>query len=72
MNASTAFVKPASACELRFLSLFGLGRGYSFPCDERGRVDLDAMSERQRNSYYFARALVGRDLMPPKVQPLLQ
>ena len=65
------FGTPQPACpgyELRFASIFDPGRGYSFPCDARGRVDLDALSERLRNSYFYARAVVGRELAAPAVQ----
>ena len=54
--------------ELRFQSLFNGGRGFSFPCDPAGQVDLDHLSERARNNYFFARAMVGRDLAVPAVQ----
>ena len=54
--------------ELRFQSLFNGGRGFSFPCDPTGQVDLDHMSEKARNNYFFARAMVGRDLAVPAVQ----
>ena len=54
--------------QLRFDSLFQPGRGYAFPCDAKGLVDLDRMSERTRNSYLYARAMVGRELTPPSVQ----
>lgn len=54
--------------QLRFDSLFQPGRGYAFPCDARGRVDLDGLSERARNNYLFARAMVGRDLATPAVE----
>jgi hypothetical protein len=57
--------------ELRFRSMFDPGRGYSFPCDADGSVELDALSEQARNNYLFARALVGRDLAAPHVQPLI-
>jgi hypothetical protein len=53
--------------ELRYDSLFHEGRGFSFPCDERGRVNLDALSEGARNNYLFARAMVGRELARPQV-----
>ena len=33
---------------LRFQSLFNQGRAMVFPCDARGEVDLDALSERAR------------------------
>lgn len=55
--------------ELRFQSLFDSGRGYAFPCDPKGQVDLDQLSERARNNYLFARAVVGRELAVPAVRP---
>lgn len=55
---------------LRFRSLFESGGGYAFPCDERGRVDLDGLSEEARNDYLYARAMVGRELAAPAVEPL--
>ncbi|MCW5635146.1 MAG: hypothetical protein KIT17_17555 [Rubrivivax sp.] len=56
------------AHELRFASLFDEGRGLAFPCDADGRVDLDALSERARRNYFFARGLVGRDFAYPSVR----
>lgn len=53
--------------ELRFRSLFDSGRGFSFPCDPRGQVDLDSLSDRARINYLYARALVGRELAVPAV-----
>lgn len=58
-----------SQFELRFDSLFVSGRGYAFPCDPKGQVDLDRMSERARNNYFYARAMVGRELSVPAVVP---
>ena len=55
--------------ELRFDSLFVSGRGYAFPCDPKGQVDLDRMSEKARNNYFYARAMVGRELSVPAVVP---
>lgn len=55
--------------ELRFQSLFDSGRGYAFPCDPTGQVDLDQLSDRARNNYLFARAMVGRELAVPAVRP---
>jgi hypothetical protein len=66
MNPSTA-----NAYELRFRSMFEPGRGYAFPCDAAGCVELDALSDRVRNNYLYARAVVGRELAAPAVQPLL-
>lgn len=56
-----------SAFELRFQSLFNEGRALAFPCDAVGRVDLDALSERARNNYFYARSVVGRDYALPAV-----
>ena len=55
-NASTQ-----SAFELRFQSLFDEGRALAFPCDAAGHVELDALSERARSNYFYARTVVGRD-----------
>lgn len=54
--------------ELRFQSLFDAGRGYAFPCDPTGQVDLDGLSERARNNYLYARAMVGRELSVPALR----
>jgi hypothetical protein len=54
--------------QLSFRSLFNRGRGYAFPCDEQGQVDMADMTERARNNYLFARAMVGRDLSPPAIE----
>lgn len=61
----------SSQFQLCFRSLFNSGRGYAFPCDPKGQVDLDAMSERARNNYFYARAMVGRELSVPAVEPFL-
>lgn len=60
---------PSTQFELRFQSFFDSGRGFSFPCDREGRVDLDRLSDRARDNYLFARALVGRDLAVPAIRP---
>ena len=56
--------------ELRFESLFDRGRGYAFPCDAAGTVDLDRLTERARSNYLFARAVVGRELSAPAIRPV--
>jgi len=53
---------------LCFRSLFDSGRGYAFPCDGEGRVELDELSERARINYLYARAMVGRELAEPAVE----
>jgi hypothetical protein len=54
--------------ELRFQSLFNAQRGYAFECDAAGHVDMDALSERARQNYLYARAVVGRELAMPAVR----
>jgi hypothetical protein len=63
MDASTCY-------ELRFRSLFDDGRGFSFPCDATGHVDIDAMSERARLNYLYARTVIGREFATPAVRHL--
>lgn len=58
---------PMTRFELRFQSLFNEGRGFAFPCDERGQVDLDSLSHSLRTNYLFARTLIGRDYSVPAV-----
>lgn len=70
MNASSAFGAPKPRYELRFAGLFNRGRGYSFPCDAEGRVDVDHLSEQARSNYLRARAAVGKELSPPTVARL--
>ena len=53
--------------ELRFQSLFHEGRALSFPCDAAGHVDLDALSDRARNNYFYARSVIGREFEMPAV-----
>ena len=55
--------------EVRFQSLFDAGRALAFPCDAAGRVDLDGLSERARQNYFYARAVVGREFSPASVVP---
>jgi hypothetical protein len=54
--------------ELRFRSLFNDGCALVFACDEDGQVDMDAMSERARENYLVARALLGRHYAYPIVR----
>jgi hypothetical protein len=45
------------------------GRGFTFPCDQAGMVELNLLSDRDRDRYLLARALVGRDFNAPVVLP---
>lgn len=60
-----------TACEyeIRFQSLFHEGRALCFPCDEQGQVALDSLSDRARDNYLYARAVVGREYAYPCVRP---
>ena len=60
---------PASSHQIRFQSLHHEGRALAFPCDAQGRVYLDGLSERARQNYLFARAVVGREFAYPAVLP---
>ena len=54
--------------QLCYRSLFQPGRGFAFPCDAQGQVDLDALGDRVRNNYLYARAMVGKELGVPAVE----
>ena len=60
----------SSLFQLCFRSLFDPGRGYAFPCDGNGRVDLDGLSQEARNNYLYARAMIGHELSVPEVEPI--
>ena len=69
MNTAPMPLTLSAGYELRFQSLFNEGRGLAFPCDSQGRVDLDALSDRARENYLYARAVVGREFATPAVLP---
>jgi hypothetical protein len=57
----------AAHFELRFQSLIDAGRPYAFPYDAAGHVDMDSLSDTARESYLYARAVVGREFSVPAV-----
>lgn len=65
MNESTS----GTGYELRFRSLFNEGRALAFPCNARGQVDLDALSPRARNNYFYAHTVIGREFTMSTVSP---
>ena len=67
MTAAAAPRTEAAGYEIRFQSLWKEGRGLSFPCDQEGRFDLDNAHPRLRDSYLFARAMLGREYAYPVV-----
>jgi len=62
-------LKEASSYELCFRSLFAPGRSVVFPCDAAGHVDIDTLSPRGRQSYLYARTVIGREFSMPAVRP---
>jgi hypothetical protein len=69
MDTSPFAPRGCTTHELRFESLFRPGRGYTFPCDAAGRVNLGALNDGERCGYFRARSLVGRELMVPALMP---
>jgi hypothetical protein len=55
----------AGSYELRFTDLFNPGRGYAFPCDADGHVDIDSLGKLARVHYFYARTVVGREFHSP-------
>ena len=53
--------------ELRFRSLSNEGRGYAFPCNREGHVDLDELTEHARRNYFFAHTVIGSEFYMPVV-----
>jgi hypothetical protein len=54
--------------ELCFHSIHNAGHVYAFACDATGCVDLDAMGERDRTRYFYARTCIGREFFTPTVR----
>ena len=71
MNSTAPLVQSAATHELRFQSLFNEERGYAFPCDALGHVDMDALNCKALQNYLFARAVVGRELFLPQITACL-
>lgn len=63
---------PSSPCEhqLLFASLCHPGCAVCVPCDAHGEVHLDELSERLKNAYLGARALIGWEYALPVVEPV--
>lgn len=54
---------------IKYQSLSHAGKSLVFPCDAEGHVPLDELSERAREDYLYARAVVGREFAFPAVTP---
>ena len=68
MNTVPMPLQDGAAYELRFQSLFDEGRAFAFPCDAAGHVNMDALSDRARQNYLYARAVIGREVAMPAVR----
>ncbi|HSW06918.1 hypothetical protein [Aquabacterium sp.] len=69
ITPSTPLTPSPVLFEVRFTEFHRAGRGYCFPCDGEGHVDMNALSDRARNNYLYARAMVGREIATPQVYP---
>jgi hypothetical protein len=63
----TDFDPPLARYALCFQSRCPPGRLLRFPCDERGRVELDTLSEPDLREYLYARVVMGHELAMPRV-----
>ena len=68
MNQSSTSTAPNARYELLFPCLFKPGRGFAFPCDAAGNVAIDDLCDRRRDNYFYARAVVGRELSTPMIR----
>ena len=66
---SQSMQMPGSSHVIRYQPLSGREPELAFPCDARGRVEMDALSDRARNNYLYARAVVGRVYAAPAILP---
>jgi hypothetical protein len=57
--------------ELCFESLSDADTVMAFPCDETGKVNMDAMAERILNNYLYARAVIGHQFNWPLVRAVV-
>jgi hypothetical protein len=57
----------APAHYLFFAALFPSVRSLLIPCDAGGHVEMDRLSDRTRDNYLFARAVIGCDYRVPVV-----
>lgn len=67
MDNSTILAATEARHQLRFTGLYDRGRGYAFPCDATGHVDLTVLSDRGRERYLHAQAAVGTEFSAPVV-----
>ena len=70
MSAPCTVRAHATGHELRFAGLSTQRCDYSFPCDKTGLVDINALTDRCRADYFYARTMVGKELSAPVVATL--
>lgn len=66
--AQTASMPDVPEFEVHYHALFRQGFELVFPCDPEGHVDLDALSDRAKKNYLFARATVGHEYSMPELR----
>ena len=54
---------------LVFQSVYDVGHRYSFECTKEGVVNLDNLSDKGRNNYYYCKTMVGREFAWPRIEP---
>ena len=69
MHAFTPTTHEPARFELHFRSVHGASCGCSFPCDAAGHVDIDALADRARLDYFYARTLIGYEFLAPAIEP---
>ena len=52
---------------LRFPRIFSSG-SLAFPCDAAGTVCLDNLPEKARENYQYARCMLGKEFLMPRVE----
>ena len=67
MKSEAQMDVPGVDYELRFVPLTGAGPSCGFPCDAAGHVNMDALSDKVRELYLYARTVVGREYSVPAV-----
>lgn len=55
--------------QLRFNALYEQGKGYTFPCDKDGKVDISSMSASEIESYALVHVLTGLEYSYPVKEP---
>ncbi|MET0382795.1 MAG: hypothetical protein ABW032_05175 [Burkholderiaceae bacterium] len=58
---------PGPCFELLFTPLHAAWNCITVPCDESGAVDLDELDSKNRELYFYAHTLIGRDFARPLV-----